>query len=122
MGHVCAGSGRSSSPSTSADLADLAVDALCAYRLTRLITTDEITADARNWAFSRLPSDSKLAYLLTCDHCVSVYMGATLSAARWVEARATSPSGAVFSGTVRVLRYALAISGAVSAYREVSDA
>ena len=122
MGHVCAGSNRLSRSSTSADLADLAVDALCAYRLVRLVTIDEITADARNWAFARLSPDSKLAYLLTCDHCVSVYVGATLSAARWAEARATSRSGYVFSGTVRVLRYALAVSGAVSAYREVSDA
>lgn len=76
----------------------LLTDALCTYRLTRLATTDSITAPIRH----RLAEASPLLdELLSCDHCASVH------------------AAAVTTLLPRRLRYALALSGAVSVYREL---
>lgn len=77
---------------------DLLVDALCTYRLTRLATTDSITARPRARAADLHPL---LDELLSCDHCASVH-AALLTAL-----------------LPRRLRYALALSAAVSIYREL---
>lgn len=61
----------------------LLLTALATARLTRLITRDRITQAPREWALSRLPDGHLLAYLLMCDWCVSVYMGAATATAWW---------------------------------------
>lgn len=86
---------------------DLAVDALAAYRLTKLATDDAITEDPRRWLVERsyrwsyrvLPVGSegaptavdlvsldddppKLAILLTCRWCMGVWVAAGVTAAR----------------------------------------
>jgi hypothetical protein len=58
----------------------LLVAALATARLTRLVTTDRITEAPRVWLLRRLPSDSLRAYLIVCDWCVSVYVGAAVAA------------------------------------------
>ncbi|MCX0246421.1 hypothetical protein [Streptomyces drozdowiczii] len=56
---------------------------LAAARLTRLVTRDRITQAPREWALRRLPDGHLLAYLVMCDWCVSVYVGA-VTATAWV--------------------------------------
>lgn len=63
------------------DLITLLVAALATARLTRLITTDRITQAPRQWALRRLASDGLTAYLIVCDWCASVYVGAAVAAA-----------------------------------------
>lgn len=63
------------------DLVTLLLTALAAARITRLITTDRITQAPRSWILRRLPDESLLAYLLVCDWCASVYVGAALAGA-----------------------------------------
>ncbi|MER5706002.1 hypothetical protein [Streptomyces sp. NPDC002122] len=47
--------------------------------MTRLITQDRLLDAPRNAALRALPDGHLLAYLLTCDWCVSIYTG-TLAA------------------------------------------
>lgn len=61
----------------------LAVDTLATYRLTKLVIDDEITREAREWAYeqaNRLPAPlaSKVTYLLGCPWCVSIWAAGTL--------------------------------------------
>lgn len=53
-----------------------AVTALAVARVTRLVTTDYITAPIRQWAVLKLGTASKGAYLITCDWCTSLWIGA----------------------------------------------
>ena len=53
----------------------LVVDALATYRLTRLVTTDRITASARARIGGLHPT---LAYLVSCNYCTSVYAAAVV--------------------------------------------
>lgn len=48
--------------------------ALATFRLTRLITRDQITAPLRNRVWKRFPPSTQLGYLLTCDWCISIYV------------------------------------------------
>jgi hypothetical protein len=94
---------------------ELLVDAVAAYRLTRLVTADDITAPIRDaiveWSYDRLPdveversggetwSDvaiadpdaPKLATLITCRWCTGVWVGAGVVAARRLTPRAWQP-------------------------------
>ena len=63
------------------DAITLLTAALVTARLTRLVTTDRITQTPRNGLLRRLPADSLTAYLVVCDWCVSVYVGAGVGAA-----------------------------------------
>ena len=77
-----------------------AVDVAAVWRLTRLVTEDEIVAPIRD-AISRRWPDSRLEYLVHCPYCVSVWAGL-----------------AVASGLVpRPVRYALALSAGTIAVR-----
>ena len=49
----------------------LALVALATYRLTRLVTADRITDRLRDWCQGR---GDFLAYLSTCDWCLSVWI------------------------------------------------
>ena len=55
------------------------VAALATARVTRLITQDRILDAPRNAVLRTLPDGHLLAYLVTCDWCVSIYTG-TLTA------------------------------------------
>lgn len=63
---------------------------LATARLTRLITTDVLFEDPRAWVVRKLigPGRSralrdKLAYLIVCDWCASMYVGAAVFGAWW---------------------------------------
>jgi Protein of unknown function (DUF1360) len=95
---------------------DFVIDALATERLTRLVVDDEITADLREWVWKKYPPEStKIGYLLTCPFCASVWAGGLVALA------SATPSRGVFSGSVAVLKYTLALSGAVSLAREALD-
>jgi hypothetical protein len=53
-------------------------DILATYRLTKLIMEDKITEDFRNLIYEKFPKDSKLAYLIGCPWCVSIWAGLTI--------------------------------------------
>lgn len=59
----------------------LLVAALATARLTRLVTRDRITHAPRRWILRKLEPEGLIAYLLVCDWCSSVYMGAAVTAA-----------------------------------------
>jgi len=66
----------------------LLLAALATARITLLITTDRITEAPRQWlvrkAVARAGSESLAAYLLVCNWCSSVYVGAGVAGAWWV--------------------------------------
>lgn len=92
---------------------DLAVDALAAYRATKLLTDDAITEDARRWlvehvAYPEAPTwgadaptavdlvgcddePPKLAVLLTCRWCMGAWVAAGVVLARRYAPRAWAP-------------------------------
>lgn len=90
---------------------DLAVDALAAYRLTRLVTRDTITRPARAAVIAAAygrgaehmsaelwedevdgdPHPPALAKLITCSWCASVWVGAGVMLARRLFPRAWQP-------------------------------
>lgn len=55
------------------------VTTLATARVTRIITTDYLTAEPRRWLITRLGVDSKISYLITCQWCTSVWVGAALA-------------------------------------------
>jgi len=57
----------------------IVVAALATARVTRLITQDRIFDAPRNAVLRALPDGHLIAYLVTCDWCVSIYTG-TLTA------------------------------------------
>lgn len=65
----------------------LILAALATARLTRLVTNDRITLAPRRWLLRRLVArygeDHLLPYLVVCDWCVSIYIGAGVTAA-WI--------------------------------------
>lgn len=80
---------------------------LAVYRLTRLVVADYITEDARRALQRRLPV--KLAYLLGCPWCASMYVGALVAFAprnrftiRLWEALAASAIAGIVSEFVHV--------------------
>ncbi len=110
----------------------LLLDALATYRLTKLVTDDQITAGLRDkvieWAYEREscgretvaavaeqagidvltpgawaevvandPDPPKLAYLVTCPYCASVWLAAGVVLARRVAPRAWRPLAEVLA-------------------------
>lgn len=69
---------------------DLAVSALATYRLTRLITTDEIFSDLRVKWWKKHPPETKLGYVITCDWCTSIYAASALQISRMIAPRTTT--------------------------------
>ena len=70
--------------------ATLVIDALAVWRITRLVTEDGITAPLRGrllaWALEpgadARPRRPKLAELIECPHCVSIYAATGVLVAR----------------------------------------
>lgn len=56
-------------------LAGQARNALVVWRLTEIVTSDEVSRPFREWVTRRWP-DSKAAYLVSCPRCVSVWAAA----------------------------------------------
>lgn len=75
--------------------------ALATYRTTKLVIDDKITEGPREWIFARFgdPRVSKISYLVSCPHCVSMYAGLALSL-----------GDTVFPRTTRILARGLAFS------------
>ncbi len=62
---------------------DLAFDGLATYRITRLLTEDELLAPVREWVWkNHSPEETKLGYFVTCPWCVSIWAGALVVTAR----------------------------------------
>jgi len=74
------------------DPAALAVGALAVHRLTRLAVEDEITRPLRERITDAAP-DGRLAYLVTCPWCVSMWIGAG-----WAVLTAAAPGVASAAG------------------------
>jgi len=90
----------------------LAVDALATYRITRLVTTDDLFAKPRDELVDALvrTGHPKLAELVECPYCVSVWaaLGVVFVAPRlpwW-----------------KPLRFALALAGLVAVLHDVEAA
>jgi hypothetical protein len=63
----------------------LALDCLATYRLTRLLTEDELLAPVREYVWrNHSPEETKLGYFVTCPWCVSIWAGALVVGARAV--------------------------------------
>jgi hypothetical protein len=77
---------------TTERLTGLLVDALASYRLVKLIRDDRITEPVRDSVQDRSgpPEQSRLAYLMGCPWCLSVYFGAALTVGRLRWPRATN--------------------------------
>lgn len=64
---------------------ELTLLGLATYRLTRLITRDEIFSNFRDWVWEKRPPDSsKLGYLLTCEWCMSIWVASLLQISRMI--------------------------------------
>lgn len=95
----------------SRSVADLAISGLAAYRLTRLITRDTITAPLRDRVWeSHPPHSSKLGYVLTCEWCSSVYSASLLEISRII-----APKWTARAETVLALS---ALAGLLTAYED----
>lgn len=67
----------------------LAVDALAAFRLTRLVTTDRITAGLRD----RVRPDTLAGELVRCSWCTGVWVAFGVVAARRLVPKVWAPIG-----------------------------
>lgn len=76
-----------------AEATSLTVDALAAFRLTRLIVTDDVfgvpRSSVKSWLLEH--DHPRLYDLIGCPWCVSVYVGAGVVAARTVAPRVWHP-------------------------------
>lgn len=56
---------------------------LAVMRVTRIVTKDEIAAPFRRWATRKYGDESKMAYLVHCRWCASIWLAIPFSIA-WV--------------------------------------
>lgn len=63
---------------------------LAVWRITELVVTDEISREPREWIERHAPG--KIAYLVSCKRCVSVWAGLVVVwlPKRWINALAAS--------------------------------
>lgn len=90
-----------------------AVRLLAAYRLTRLVVADEITKDARRAIQRRVPE--KVAYLLGCPWCASMYLAPLISGANvlWPNSRLVRAGTEALAGS--------AVAGLVATWLHVEE-
>lgn len=50
------------------------VFALAAFRLTRIITTDTVADNFRQWVWSKYDPSTKIGYLITCNWCTGFWV------------------------------------------------
>lgn len=97
--------------------AHLLLGASATYRLTRLITEDEITRPLRERLWDRYPPESTaIGYLISCPHCVSIYAGAAVTGLAFIAA-----SRAPLRFPAHLIIGTLALSGATSLYHEYRE-
>lgn len=87
---------------------DTAVDALAVKRITRLITEDVILEPIRERIWKRFggPQESYgISYMITCPHCVSIWVAAGVTVARIMVPKMWSPvaSGLALSAVTSIL-------------------
>lgn len=93
------------------DLTDLAIRGLATYRLTRLITRDEIAAPVRDRIWSKYPPETtRTGYLLTCEWCTSVWAASALQISRIIAPRTTR--------TVETVLAMSAVAGLLTAHED----
>jgi hypothetical protein len=78
------------------DPATLAIGALAVHRLTRLITTDEVTRPWRERVEQTDP-EGRLAYFVTCPWCVGLWMSAGWAVVAYAAPALAVPLGAVLA-------------------------
>lgn len=87
------------------------ISALATYRLTRLVTTDEIAAPIRDRIWEDYPPEtSRLGYVLTCNWCSSVYAASALQISRMIAPRTTT--------AVETILALSAVAGLVAAHMD----
>lgn len=52
---------------------------LATFRLSRIITTDQISAPVRDLIWKRFPPNTQIGYLLTCNWCTSIWAASLLT-------------------------------------------
>ncbi|AVM01899.1 hypothetical protein C6V83_18140 [Gordonia iterans] len=72
-------------------------------RITRLLVVDEILHRPRTWLCVKLGLSNPIAYLLTCSWCMSVWVGAGVSAAWWQWGDTRWWTAAALAGTASLL-------------------
>jgi hypothetical protein len=84
---------------------DVILDGLATYRITRLITTDEITRPVREALVERLEATgrARAAYLLQCPVCMSMWVGMGVAVAPYVLGRAWQPARVALSASAVVM-------------------
>jgi hypothetical protein len=66
-------------------LLEFVILGLATYRLTRLITTDNIFETFRERIWKKYPpQSSKLGYLITCDWCTSIWVASVVVASAMI--------------------------------------
>jgi hypothetical protein len=53
---------------------DFVVFTLAAFRLTRIITTDNVADNFRQWVWSKYDPSTKIGYLITCNWCTGFWV------------------------------------------------
>ncbi len=92
-------------------LVELAIYGLATYRLSRLVTRDELLSGPREWLWKKFPPEStKIGYWLTCVWCVSVW-----SASLFVISRIIIPEA---TNIVAIVLALSAIAGLLTAYED----
>jgi hypothetical protein len=87
------------------------VGALATYRLSRLLTRDEILSPARNWLWKRFPPETnKFGYLFTCMWCMSIWSASLLVLSGIIIFKITLYLGLVLSFS--------AVTGLLAAYED----
>jgi len=76
---------------------DVAVLCLGAFRLTRLVTTDDLLSPLRERLWRRYPPSTRLGYLVTCDWCTSVWVSTVLVIAYSIAPTTTTYACAPFA-------------------------
>lgn len=89
----------------------LTISALATYRLTRLITRDEVTSAARERIWRSHPPESTLTgYFLTCDWCASVWAASALQISRMIAPKTTN--------TIETVLALSAVTGLLTAHED----
>lgn len=62
----------------------LVVLVLAVARVTRLVTTDQVTLPIRTWVVRKYGEESNQAYFVFCPWCVSIWVSAPMTAATFL--------------------------------------
>jgi hypothetical protein len=90
----------------------LVVAALAVARITRFLTEDFLTVGYRRWVVQRWGEDSKMAYLVHCPWCTSIWVGLPVMPAAvlitvpmslwsWVVAVLSIPAASLVAGQLQ---------------------